>query len=230
VRADDGRGGVTEQFYVVTVSEPPPNRPPFFTSLPVVEAHVNEPYLYVATALDPDGDVLRFAFTTAPAGLQIDPDSGAVTWTPAANQAGDQSVTLTVSDERGGTATQTYAINVRAETGNHAPSIISDPVTTFTPAPPIRFFFDFDGGAPVVFTGVTTTESVQGYAGVGTGENVFAGRFLRNTTGGPHGQAGVPTSHPVRSTGTHPHRPQLPGCGDRLQDGARGFPPATSST
>src|SRR5262245_36707347 len=36
------------------------------------------------------------------------------------------------------------------------------------------FFTDFDAGAPSQFSGVTSTESVQGYAGIGTGSNAFS--------------------------------------------------------
>ena len=44
------------------------------------------------------------------------------------------------------------------------------------------FSADFDSGVPSEFSGVTTTEGVQGYTGLGTGSNVFGGNFLRNDT------------------------------------------------
>ncbi len=44
------------------------------------------------------------------------------------------------------------------------------------------YFADFSQGAPAEFTGITTTESVRGFAGLGTGTNLFANNFLRNTT------------------------------------------------
>ncbi|MHB1036317.1 MAG: Ig-like domain-containing protein [Pirellulales bacterium] len=46
------------------------------------------------------------------------------------------------------------------------------------------FRTDFTSGMPAAFSGVKTTDSVQGYAGLGTGANVFGGRFLRNQTAG----------------------------------------------
>src|SRR5947209_20033051 len=49
------------------------------------------------------------------------------------------------------------------------------------------FNTNFNAGAPPEFSGVTTTEGVQGYAGLGTGLNVFSGNFLRNTTGNNFG-------------------------------------------
>jgi hypothetical protein len=61
------------------------------------------------------------------------------------------------------------------------------------------FYNNFDSpptllqGVTGQVSGVTTTESVQGYAGLGTGTNIFSGQFLRNTTGGPSGIPGSPT-------------------------------------
>lgn len=46
------------------------------------------------------------------------------------------------------------------------------------------FSTNFDSGAPAQFSGVTTTTSVQGYAGIGA-SSTFGGSFLRNTTGCP---------------------------------------------
>lgn len=42
----------------------------------------------------------------------------------------------------------------------------------------------FAGGASGGLSGISATESVQGYAGFGNGANVFGGDFLRNTTRG----------------------------------------------
>ena len=45
-----------------------------------------------------------------------------------------------------------------------------------------KFIANFDDGVPSEFSGITTTESVQDFNGLGTGTNVFSGNFLRNTT------------------------------------------------
>ena len=45
-----------------------------------------------------------------------------------------------------------------------------------------EFSTDFNAGAPSEFSGITTTEPVQGFAGLGTGTNTFGGDFLRNTS------------------------------------------------
>ena len=45
------------------------------------------------------------------------------------------------------------------------------------------YFQDFESPSGQ-FTGITATESVEGYAGLGTGSNVFGGQFIRNATAG----------------------------------------------
>jgi RHS repeat-associated protein len=151
LRVDDGRGASAEQDYTVNAIAAPPNRPPVFTSTPVVDGNIATPYTYQATAADPDGtkptdptgETLTYSVVKGPQGLTIDPASGLVTWTPTAQQIGTDSVTLQVDDGRGGTATQAYAIAVQQEKGNLPPVIISTPVTQFT-LPPA-------GGSPVTY-------------------------------------------------------------------------------
>jgi RHS repeat-associated protein len=133
VRVEDGRGGSAEQHYALSVITPPPNRPPVFTSVPVVSANVGTAYAYPATASDPDGDPLTFSLVSGPSGMTVTPTTGAVNWTPTTAQLGPQSVTLQVDDGRGGTARQTFTVQVEGQPGNHPPVIVTDPVTTATP-------------------------------------------------------------------------------------------------
>jgi hypothetical protein len=51
-------------------------------------------------------------------------------------------VTLMVDDSHGGTATQSYAIRVEQEAGNHPPVIVSEPVTTAVPGQTYRYDVD----------------------------------------------------------------------------------------
>ena len=71
------------------------------------------------------------------------------------------------------------------------------------------YFNDFDGGLVVAsgitdtLGGITSTESVQGYDGIGSSGNTFGGNFLRNTSGTPWGVPGSPTT--LTLTGLPPH-------------------------
>ncbi len=102
-----------------------------FTSVPVVDGNVNTAYTYPAVAADLDGNALTFSVVTGPQGLTINPVSGLVTWSPAADELGTNNVMLAVTDGHGGTATQAYAVIVQQQVGNHAPVVISVPVTQY---------------------------------------------------------------------------------------------------
>jgi LPXTG-motif cell wall-anchored protein len=61
------------------------------------------------------------------------------------------------------------------------------------------FSFNFDTGISSQWSGITNLEIVQGYAGLGSGSNVFSGNFLRNDSGG---YGDTPTSPVVPQTAT----------------------------
>ncbi|MCU0963141.1 MAG: putative Ig domain-containing protein, partial [Pirellulaceae bacterium] len=134
LRVDDGRGGAAEQRYLLSVTDAPPNRPPFFRSVPLTDATVSTEgqvtYEYRVWAEDPDFDTLQFSLRAAPAGMQIEGDTGRVRWAPTALQPGSHSVTIEVSDGRGGVGEQTYLVRVLSVPGNQPPAIVSQPNTT----------------------------------------------------------------------------------------------------
>ncbi|WP_460203034.1 Ig-like domain-containing protein, partial [Scytonema sp. NUACC21] len=82
LEVSDSRGGVTEQQWTLSVIDAPPNRPPIFTSTPVVDAAINTPYQYDADAIDPDADNLSYKLALGPEGMIVDPTTGEVKWTP----------------------------------------------------------------------------------------------------------------------------------------------------
>jgi RHS repeat-associated protein len=147
LRVSDGRGGVAEQPFDLTVVAAVPNRPPVFTSDPVVDAYVGQPYTYRATAVDPDFDTpLIFTLDeNAPTGmLPTDPraTSAAVAWTPTADELGPHDVRIRVDDQHGGVTPQSYTVVVHPAPGNHPPMIISQPITRL----------DLPGGNPRTYT------------------------------------------------------------------------------
>ena len=133
VQVNDGRGGIDQQDYTLSVIAPPPNRPPIITSIPIVDARVKQEYQYQAIATDPDSDTLTYSLVNAPNGMTIDANTGLIRWTATANQTGLQEVELKVNDEKGGVAEQKYQILVQQEARNTPPVIITDPVTKVYP-------------------------------------------------------------------------------------------------
>ena len=112
VQVSDGQGETATQAYVVQVLPQIGDHPPQFTSSPPTTALVGQPYQYQAQAVDPDIDMLTYSLPTAPAGMTIDGTTGLISWSPTSNQIGPQNVNVVVSDGRGGSDSQTFAINV----------------------------------------------------------------------------------------------------------------------
>jgi large repetitive protein len=107
----------------------------------------------VANDSDPDGDPLRVTAASSPDGtVTINPD-GTITFTPNANFNGPTTITYTISDGNGGTATATVAVNVTAI--NDAPTadpplspqsnLDADPITGATSVNVAPNFADLDG-------------------------------------------------------------------------------------
>ncbi len=109
----DGIGGTAYQTYSLTVVSYT-NLPPVFTSTPVQLADPGAAYTYTAVAADPNRDPVTYALAKNPAGMTINAQSGIISWTPAVGQLGGNLVSLTASDGKGGTATQTFNLVVIA--------------------------------------------------------------------------------------------------------------------
>jgi PKD repeat protein len=85
--------------------------PPSILSKPAVNATVGVPYRYGSSGIPQArggrpltfglGKMLNGMRSNVPAGMSIDPASGAITWTPTADQVGPQAVTLTVENVAG---------------------------------------------------------------------------------------------------------------------------------
>ena len=88
-------------------------------------------YQYQVEAIDPDLDPINYALVDGPIGMQVDADTGLISWSPTAEQVGTHTVIITADDGRGGTATQEYQLRVFADPTNTAPVIVSDPVEDF---------------------------------------------------------------------------------------------------
>ncbi|HEX9902253.1 MAG TPA: putative Ig domain-containing protein [Acidobacteriota bacterium] len=72
------------------------NLPPRILSVPQTAVFQGVPFEYAVSAFDPDGDPLTYSLSLRPAGMLINPQTGLITWLPAAS--GRYYISLTVSD------------------------------------------------------------------------------------------------------------------------------------
>ena len=125
VRVNDGTTDTNQSF---TIAVTPVNDAPVITSSPVTAATEGQAYSYLVTAADMDSETLTFSLISAPEGMDINAETGAISWTPA-NGVESASVTVEVSD--GDLSDdQTFTISVSAV--NDAPVIDQGESATLT--------------------------------------------------------------------------------------------------
>ena len=99
-------------FYVNVIS-PPANNAPVIISTPITSINEGQSYVYQVIATDADGDVLTYSLTQNPSWLTINSGTGRITGTaPQVNADTAYSVTIRVSDGRGGNVLQSYSLTV----------------------------------------------------------------------------------------------------------------------
>lgn len=136
LRASNAAGEV-QQCFAVTVASGPTSSgvdggpsslpsPPTFTSSPSTTAFCGVPYHYSGSRMPvvQGSGPLTFTLepltgTVLPSGLTVDPMTGAITWTPSAQDVGAHPVVLTVQNNLGQDA-QTFAISVECRDPNPA--------------------------------------------------------------------------------------------------------------
>lgn len=136
VRTTDIAGNEASVTQVITRVVESANQAPEFVSEPDTEAMAERAYTYDADAADPDEDSLTYELLAGPDGLSIDADTGGINWTPSTEDAGTHSLTLQVSDSRGGSDLQTYSLAVLDGVHNRPPSFITVPVVDANVAAP----------------------------------------------------------------------------------------------
>ena len=92
-----------------------------------LQLNQNEIYRYPVQAQDPEGDPLTYRLVQAPAGMQIDPATGLITWQPPASAVGEHVVEVAVDDGRGSVTTQRWTLQVVAPNPNQAPAVEAGP-------------------------------------------------------------------------------------------------------
>jgi len=99
----------------------PGNRSPNVTSAPPAAA-MAAPYTYQVVAADPEGGPLRFDLTQGPAGMTIDPATGALLWTPGFFS---ERVKVTITDGQGARIVHGFQLRVRTPLTPGQPRTIS---------------------------------------------------------------------------------------------------------
>lgn len=129
VRVTDDTARTDEASFTITVTvlpaPPAANAPPVLTVPGSQSLLVGAAFSAQASATDPDpGDTLTYRLIDGPAGMSIDPDTGALSWTPQANQARTADVVVEVSDAAG--AADFDSFTVTATEPNAAPTAVDD--------------------------------------------------------------------------------------------------------
>jgi hypothetical protein len=88
------------------------NNPPRITSIPPDSAYIGEIFTYDVKAQDGDGDILLFSAASDFIGLGIDSSIGKMVWSPKPSQRGNRTITVNVTDGRGGFDEQAFTVMV----------------------------------------------------------------------------------------------------------------------
>lgn len=72
-------------------------------------------YSYQVKATDPDGDPLSYSLKTAPAGMTIESSEGLIKWDVPPEFKGKTQFTVTVTDDQGGEAMQSFVLEITPE-------------------------------------------------------------------------------------------------------------------
>lgn len=97
VEVTDNAGAKASDSRIITVN-PPANRAPVLDAIGNKNIDEGKSLIFNITASDPDGDVLTYSASSLPSGASFDSSNGAFSWTPSYTQAGNYSITFSVSD------------------------------------------------------------------------------------------------------------------------------------
>ncbi|OMH35344.1 putative Ig domain-containing protein [Motiliproteus sp. MSK22-1] len=121
INATDTAGLTDQQQWQVTIVEQ--NHNPVITSVPETTVVAGQIWTYDVEATDANvSDTLTYMMSHM-SGPSIDPTSGLITWPTSVDNMGEHDITVSVHDDQGGSAAQSFILNVVAE--NHPPQITS---------------------------------------------------------------------------------------------------------
>jgi len=111
---------------------PAPNRAPSIQGAPRTTAQVGSPYVFAASASDPDGDPLTFSIIGQPVWTTFDASRGELTGTPSSDQIATYSnISISVTDGVYSASLAPFSITVSAAIAPNSPPVISgNPATS----------------------------------------------------------------------------------------------------
>ncbi len=124
-----------------------PNETPQIQTNPPEDAWFDQLWDYQVWAEDANNHDLCFSLISAPPGVEIESDSGRISWVPARDQLGQQTFEVAVTDELGEEVTQ--AFNVVVHDPVVPPNIRSQPVTQLVVGQHFDYRIGLDALEPV---------------------------------------------------------------------------------
>lgn len=118
------------------------NRAPEAGPIGTITAREGSEVVFQVNATDPDNHELTFTIEAGPDGIEIDPATGIVSWTPQFGQEGDHRVEVLISDT-GSPPMSTFSNGlIRVLRGNHPPNVT--PIGTLYAREGIQLAFALD--------------------------------------------------------------------------------------
>ncbi|MEM9158679.1 MAG: putative Ig domain-containing protein [Verrucomicrobiota bacterium] len=124
---NDGAGAIESDTLVLDIVVQSQNAAPVVEAVPIQTLFEGSPYSLQIAASDPDGHELTYTALDLPRGASVDPESGALSWTPDFAQAGSYSITVVASD---GSLSASREIVLDVENVNRAPTFATLPALT----------------------------------------------------------------------------------------------------
>lgn len=157
----------------------PINNPPIIYSTAVESGTAEVEYQYDVNGHDPDQDELSYSLVDSPDGMVINQSSGLIVWTPTAEQAGEHSITVKVTDSGGLHALQAFTLIIQPPVDKLTASIIANPISGTSPlivrfSPEVQnnnivvtgYKWDFDGDGTVDISDTFGAPKTYTYTGV----------------------------------------------------------------
>jgi len=131
ISVSDGKAAVALTDFDILVTPSTTNHAPVISGTPMTSVEAGQPYTFVPTASDPDGDPLTFSAAGVPGWAAFDAATGRLSGTPPTGTTGTfANIVISVSDGKLSASLAAFAITVSAPTTNRPPTISGTPATT----------------------------------------------------------------------------------------------------